>query len=98
MWSVATVGDWLFPNIKLEQLPHLWILQGTVHRSQRHTWEQDGLENKWLFTTAPFSKCQMSVLTMTFVPYEQYDLYIILKVTEDWEKIKIAILNGWTKL
>ena len=36
----------------------------------------------------------MIVLSTTFVPYDQFDLDIILKVTEDQTKFKLALLNG----
>ena len=36
---------------------------------------------EWLLTTTSFSICQMILLSMTYVPYEQSDLDIILKVT-----------------
>ena len=36
---------------------------------------------KWLLTTKSFSMFQMIVLTKDFIPYEQFDLDIILKVT-----------------
>jgi len=36
--------------------------------------------------------------TMTFVPYQPFDLDIILKVTGDERILKIAILNRSTKV
>jgi len=36
--------------------------------------------------------------TMTFVPYQPFDLDIILKVTGDKRNFKIAILNRGTKV
>ena len=40
----------------------------------------------------------MIVLTMTFVPYEQFDLYIILKVTAALYILNLADLIGGTNL
>jgi len=40
----------------------------------------------------------MIIPTMTFVPYEPFDLDISLKVTGDQKYFKIAILNRGTKL
>jgi len=36
--------------------------------------------------------------TMTFVPYQPFDLDIILKVTGDERNFKLAILNRGTKV
>ena len=40
----------------------------------------------------------MIVLTMTFVPYEQFDFDIILKVTAATYYLNLADLNGGTNL
>jgi len=45
-----------------------------------------------------FSIYQMIIPTMTFVPYQPFDLDIILKVTGDQNDFKVAILNRSTKL
>ena len=51
---------------------------------------------EWPLTARSFSICQIFVLTMTFVPYEQFDLDIILKVTTAIYILNLADLNGGT--
>ena len=51
---------------------------------------------EWLLTIRSFSICQMFVLTKTFVPHEQFDLDIILKVTTAICILNLAHLNSST--
>ena len=50
----------------------------------------------WLLTTIFFSICQIFVFTKTIVPYDQFDLDIILKVTAAVYILNLAVLNGGT--
>ena len=49
-------------------------------------------------TTESFLICQMIVLTKTFIPYEQFDLDIILKVTVAVDNMNLADLKCGTNL
>ena len=49
-------------------------------------------------TIVSFSICKMIVLTKTFVPFEQFDLDIIPKVTTDIYNLNLADLNCSTNL
>ena len=51
---------------------------------------------KWLLTTRSLSLCQMFVLSKTFVPYDQFDLDILFKVTAAIYFLNLADLNGAT--
>ena len=44
------------------------------------------------------SMCQMILLTMTYVPYEQFDLDIILKVTAAIYNLNLADLHYGTNI
>ena len=51
---------------------------------------------KWLLTATAFSISQTIVLSKTFIPYEQFDLAIILKVTATIYILNLADLSGGT--
>ena len=78
-WSLDNLGNWLLSIIKLGYSD---LLSGCYRSKSLFQCIPMGTRYAYhLITTTSFSICQILVLTKTFIPYEQFDLYIILKVT-----------------
>ena len=95
MWSIDTLGDWLLPII---ELGHSDLLSG-FYRS-KFTFSMYPNGNKICLSFHGFwqQHPQLIVLTKTFVPFEQFDLDIILKVTTAGFNLDLADLKWGTYL
>ena len=92
IWGlVNTLGDWLLPIIELP-VGHGDLLCGLYIIGQCSLFQYIPMG------TRSFSICQMFVLSKTFIPYEQFDLDFILKVTAAIYILTLADSNGSTKL
>ena len=100
MWSIKTLGHWLLP---LLELGHRDLLCGFYRAKltlfNEIQWEQDNYTYHLMpFDNSVLFNWPMIVLTNSYLPYEQFDIDFILKVTKATYYVNLADLNFGTNL
>ena len=92
MLSIDTLVDWLIPTLEIGHSNPLWGFYRAKFTFSMYCNPMltRGAYHLMALTTTSLTMFQMIVLTKTPLSYEQFDFYIILKVTAaifnmDWE-------------